>query len=75
MISLKPVKVNTGEDECGQIVPKEIVWENNKIYRIKRILYTCCPEDYVVRYTVLIGNSQRYLYYDGKGWTISDAVA
>ena len=75
MISLTPVIVHAGEDEYGQVIPKEIVWRNHSVYKITRILHTCCPEDYVMRYTVLIGKSQLYLFFDGKDWSISASIA
>lgn len=49
------VEVITEPDECGQLLPKQIIYTNNKTYPIKRILHICQPEDMVVRYTVLIG--------------------
>lgn len=68
------VEVITEPDECGQLLPKQIIYTNNKTYPIKRILHICQPEDMVVRYTVLIGKEQRHLFCNGEKWRVSGAV-
>ena len=69
-----PVEVITEPDECGQLLPKQIIYTNNKTYPIKRILHICQPEDMVVRYTVLVGKEQRHLFFNGKNWRVSATV-
>jgi len=58
-------------DEAGKDVPAKIVWTDDTEYPIKRILHVYHPEDMVVAYTILIGNVQRKLFYNGSEWRIS----
>ena len=73
MNSYTPVEVVVQTDECGQTVPRKIVY-SDKVFPIKRILHICQPEDMVVRYTVLIEKEQRHLFYNGQSWRIYGAV-
>lgn len=66
-----PVKVITESDSFGNETPKLILWSDNKQYNIQRIIQVCQPEDKVIRYTILIGDKQRQLFFNGKEWRIS----
>ena len=66
-----PVDVITEIDEFGNETPKEIVWTNERRYHIQRVIQVCQPEDKVIRYTILIADTQRQLFYNGSEWRIS----
>jgi|GEM_PF-1917535 len=69
-----PVNVLTEPDEFGNATPTDILWTNNRRYHIQRIIQVCQPEDKVIRYTVLIADSQRQLFFNGTEWRISTPI-
>lgn len=71
MSSYQKIYVETTVDGCGQTIPVAVSRDQNKYYKIKRILHMCFPEDNIIRYTVLIGRSTKYLFYNGKEWRLS----
>lgn len=66
-----PVNVITESDEFGNVLPIQILWSGKRSYKIQRILQVCQPEDKIIRYTILISNKQRQLYYNGSEWRVS----
>ena len=64
------VEVITRTDDLGQNLPYQIVWSDRKKYTIKRIIHVCQPEDMMIRYTILIANKQRQLFFNGKDWKL-----
>ena len=66
-----PVTVLTETDAFGNITPTQILWSNDRRYHIQRIIQVCQPEDKVIRYTILIADTQRQLFFNGKEWRIS----
>lgn len=66
-----PVEVITEIDEFGNETPKEILWNNERRYHIQRVIHVCQPEDKVIRYTILIADTQRQLFFNGSEWRIS----
>lgn len=71
MNSYKKVNVETIVDDCDQIIPVAVKCSQNKSYKVKRILHICIPEDKIIRYTILIGNSTRYLIFNGYEWRLT----
>lgn len=65
-----PVNVITEPDEFGNIIPKQILCSNKRSYNIQRIIQVCQPEDKVIRYTILVANKQRQLFFNGKDWRV-----
>lgn len=74
MNSYQKVNIETRVDECGQIIPIAVKCSRNKTYKIRRILHICIPEDKIIRYTVLIGKSTRYLIFNGNEWRLTAPV-
>ncbi len=65
----------------GQIEPLEIIWIDEKRYRIDKVLSkTRIPSRtgglLVERYTVLVEGQERYLYYqkEGEKWFVEKMV-
>ena len=53
--------------------PKKIYWPDGKSWEITRTLIACesaAGEFEGIRYTVVIGSAQKYLYKDGDGWYV-----
>lgn len=69
-----PVNVLTEPDEFGNATPTDILWNNSRRYHIQRIIQVCQPEDKVIRYTVLIADVQRQLFFNGNEWRISTPI-
>ena len=66
-----PVIVITEPDEFGNIIPKQILCSNKRSYNIQRIIQVSQPEDKVIRYTILVADKQRQLFFNGKDWRVS----
>lgn len=52
-------------DTDGNVLPLRVKWKDGRIWEIERVLHTCrSPDDAFdgVRYTVLIGGAEKYLY-------------
>ncbi len=69
------VSVNLDVDEEGRICPRCIRWKNGRIFQIDRILYRCrAASERVggggIRYTVLIGGRESFLFQEGNRWFV-----
>lgn len=67
------VKVDCGLSECGTVVPKKITWRDGRKWDIARVVHRCASYDSEfegIRYTILIGSAERYLYRLGSQWYI-----
>ena len=71
MPSSVKVDVNVDSEPDGTPVPKAIVWTDGTSYPIERVIHVTHPEDLITTFTILIGNRQRKLYYNGCEWRIS----
>ena len=65
------VDVITEPDEFGNMLPKQILCSNKRRYNIQRIIQVCQPEDKVIRYTILVADKQRQLFFNGIDWRVS----
>ena len=68
------VQVNCDCFPDGAVLPRSILWPDGRVWKIDKVLYTCVPVDDgapAIRYTVLIGNAERYLYRTGIEWSVS----
>ncbi len=57
----------------GTVRPTRILWEDGRILPVKRTLHVASPvenEFEGIRYTVLIGSAEKYMYLDGRRWYV-----
>ena len=56
----------------GAIKPVRIYWHDGRVWKIKKTLHSCTSEDEFkgIRYTVLIGSAEKYLYRIGDTWYV-----
>jgi len=66
------VTVNCDQTAEGQCIPKSIKWNDSKSSNIRKILHICSsPTEFEgIRYTVLIGSAEKYLYKAGDKWYV-----
>ena len=68
------VAVNCTVDKDGNISPNRITWDDGRTWDIERVLHTCSSPDMSfegIRYTVLIGGAEKYLYRDHSMWYVN----
>lgn len=57
----------------GTVRPLRIRWPDGRTFGITRTLHVAAPADHEyegTRYTVLIGNKERYMYRVGSRWYV-----
>ena len=56
----------------GAIKPVRIYWHDGRAFDIRKTLHCCTSEDEYegIRYTVLIGHAEKYLYRIGGKWYV-----
>lgn len=67
------VQVETERLDTGEVVPINILWEDGRSWKIDRVLHRCASmngEYEGIRYTVLIGSAERYIYRAGHAWYV-----
>ena len=69
------VRVRSETDADGNVVPTEIIWEDDRVFPIDRILdVRHCASTKAgglgIRYTVRISGHPRYLYYEHPRWFV-----
>jgi len=67
------VQVDSRLSEPQQILPVAIAWPDGRIWNVDRVTHCCvsCDGEFQgVRYTVLIGNQEKYLYREGHQWYV-----
>lgn len=67
------VDVTSTSYSDGTVLPLRIHWPDGRIFEITRTLYVSGPADHEfegIRYTVLIGNKERYMYRVGSRWYV-----
>ena len=67
------VQVDSKRLESGEIVPLTISWEDGRFWNIDRVLHSCVSPDGEfegIRYTVLIGSAEKYIYRVGHAWYV-----
>lgn len=68
------ITVNCSVDQDGIIVPHLVYWGDGRRWEIERVLHTCRSPDLSfsgIRYTVLIGGAEKYLYREGSCWYVN----
>ena len=59
--------------EDGSISPVRVIWPDGRSWEITRTIHTTEPVDHEfegIRYTVLIGSAERYIYRLGSKWYV-----
>ena len=67
------VQVDSERLESGEIVPRTISWQDGRIWDITRVTHSCASlngEYEGIRYTVIIGNAEKYIYRAGHAWYV-----
>jgi hypothetical protein len=70
------VKVRCLCREDGDVEPLTLIWRDGRVWEISRVLHASRSPDGAypgVRYAVLIGNAERYLYKDGSRWYVESS--
>ncbi len=67
------VKVDYQVLTGGAVRPTRIHWHDGRTWDIRKTLHSCTSEDEFegIRYTVLIGSAEKYLYRVGDRWYVS----
>lgn len=58
----------------GTIRPRQIIWDDGRTWEIKRTIHVAEPvenEFEGIRYTVLIGSAEKYIYRIGTKWYVN----
>ena len=67
------VQVDSEKLESGEIVPLRILWQDGRIWNIDRVTHSCASLDGEyegIRYTVIIGSAEKYIYRAGHAWYV-----
>ncbi len=67
------VQVDSERLDSGDVVPLAIAWEDGRVWRIDRVLHSCASFDGEfegIRYTVIIGRAEKYIYRAGHAWYV-----
>ena len=72
------VNVRCDHHKDGSLRPRQILWVDGRTWDIKRTLHVAEPvEDEFegIRYTVLIGSAEKYIYRTGTKWYVEPVRA
>ena len=67
------VQVDSERLESGEVVPLTISWQDGRIWNIDRVIHSCRSPDGEfegIRYTVIIGSAEKYIYRAGHAWYV-----
>ena len=67
------VQVDSKRLETGEVVPRTISWQDGRIWDISRVIHSCASPDGEyegIRYTVIIGKAEKYIYRIGHSWYV-----
>ena len=67
------VQVDSERTESGEIIPTAISWMDGRIWNVDRVLHSCVSlegEFEGIRYTVIIGSAEKYIYRAGHAWYV-----
>lgn len=70
----KYVEVECSVSPDGEIRPKSIYWHDGRIWKISKVLHTCTSSNNEfegIRYTILIGSAEKYIYRLGDRWYVN----
>ena len=67
------VQVDSERQESGEVIPLTVSWQDGRIWNIDRVLHSCISRDGEcegIRYTVIIGSAEKYIYRAGHAWYV-----
>ena len=67
------VRVDCRKSRDGTEKPSVIYWPDGRNWKIKRVLHETVLEgaDFEgIRYTILIGSAEKFIYRNGEGWFV-----
>lgn len=67
------VNVRCDQQSDGAMTPRELIWPDGRSWEIRKTLHVAAPvEDEFegIRYTVLIGSAEKYIYRIGTKWYV-----
>ncbi len=66
------VTVNCDQTAQGDCIPLVIKWNASKSTEIRKVLHSCSsPTEFEgIRYTILVGSAEQYLYKAGDKWYV-----
>ncbi len=67
------VTVDCKKSRDGTEKPSVIYWPDGRHWKISRVLHQTVLESGElegIRYTILIGGAEKYIYRDGAGWYV-----
>ena len=67
------VTVETDELSDGMLIPKAVLWKDGRRFEVTRVLYySASPtgEYEGIRYTVIIGSAEKYIYRVNHKWYV-----
>ena len=67
------VKVRCEHQKDGTLRPRQIIWTDGRTWNIRRTIHVAEPvenEFEGIRYTVLIGSAEKYIYRIGTKWYV-----
>ena len=67
------VTVNCQCREDGNVTPLSVIWHDGRIWDITRVIHSSKSVDGEyegIRYTVLIGSAEKYIYQVGSRWYV-----
>ena len=67
------VQIDSERLESGEIVPLRITWQDGRIWESDRVIHACASLDGEyegIRYTVIIGSAEKYIYRAGHAWYV-----
>ena len=67
------VQVDSKRLESGEILPVAISWQDGRFWNIDRVIHSCPSPDGEyegIRYTVIIGSAEKYIYRAGHAWYV-----
>lgn len=67
------VEVEAVNQLDGMLIPKSVLWEDGRCFEISRVLYysdSPTGEYEGIRYTVIIGSAEKYIYRVNHKWYV-----
>ena len=72
------VAVDCVRSRDGTEKPSVIYWPDGHFWKIDRVLYASEPNGHEfegIRYTILIGSAEKYIYRDDAGWYVIPVIS
>ncbi|NLN81406.1 MAG: hypothetical protein GX136_02520 [Clostridiales bacterium] len=69
----EPVTVEADKLPDGMLIPKAVLWKDGRRFEVTRVLYySASPtgEYDGIRYTVIIGSAEKYIYRVNHKWYV-----